>query len=44
MDRQSFFLNYPPLIEQSFGQCLVKTDQQGFKVLYACANQGHKLV
>lgn len=31
------FLNYPPLIEQSFGQCLVKADQQGFKVLYACA-------
>ncbi|WP_038342902.1 methyltransferase [Acinetobacter sp. A47] len=31
------FLNYPPLIEQSFGQCVVKTDQQGFKVLYACA-------
>lgn len=33
------FLNYPPLIEQSFGQCLVKADQQGFKVLYACANR-----
>ncbi|ENX12031.1 ribosomal RNA small subunit methyltransferase C [Acinetobacter sp. CIP 64.2] len=31
------FLNYPPLIEQNFGQCLVKADQQGFKVLYACA-------
>ncbi|ENX39495.1 class I SAM-dependent methyltransferase [Acinetobacter sp. NIPH 2100] len=31
------FLNYPPLIEQSFGQCVVKADQQGFKVLYACA-------
>ncbi|ENU93842.1 ribosomal RNA small subunit methyltransferase C [Acinetobacter vivianii] len=31
------FLNYPPLIEQSFGQCMVKADQQGFKVLYACA-------
>ena len=33
------FLNYPPLIEQSFGQCLVKADQQGFKVLYACASR-----
>lgn len=33
------FLNYPPLIEQSFGECLVKADQQGFKVLYACANR-----
>jgi len=31
------FLNYPLLIEQSFGQCMVKADQQGFKVLYACA-------
>ncbi|WP_436898651.1 methyltransferase [Acinetobacter gyllenbergii] len=31
------FLNYSPLIEQSFGQCQVKADQQGFKVLYACA-------
>ena len=30
------FLNYPNLIEQSFGQCLVKADQNGFKVLYAC--------
>ena len=33
------FLNYPPLIEQSFGQCTVKADQQGFKVLYACASR-----
>lgn len=33
------FLNYPPLIEQTFGQCMVKADQQGFKVLYACANR-----
>lgn len=33
------FLNYPPLIEQNFGQCMVKADQQGFKVLYACANR-----
>jgi len=31
------FLNYPPLIEQSFGQCMIKTDQQGFKVLFASA-------
>ncbi|QER38771.1 methyltransferase [Acinetobacter suaedae] len=30
------FLNYPPLIEQSFGECTVKADQQGFKVLFAC--------
>lgn len=30
------FLNYPHLIEQHFGQCTVKADQQGFKVLYAC--------
>ena len=29
------FLNYPHLIEQHFGQCTVKTDQQGFKVLFA---------
>jgi 16S rRNA (guanine1207-N2)-methyltransferase len=33
------FLNYPPLIEQQFGQCEVKADQQGFKVLYACAGK-----
>ena len=31
------FLNYPVLIDQSFGQCTVKTDQQGFKVIYARA-------
>ncbi|WP_374253600.1 methyltransferase [Acinetobacter brisouii] len=31
------FLNYPILIEQYFGHCDTKTDQQGFKVLYACA-------
>ncbi|SDB90682.1 methyltransferase [Acinetobacter boissieri] len=31
------FLNYAPLIEQSFGTCTVKTDQNGFKVLYALA-------
>lgn len=30
------FLNYPILIEQSFGQCKVIADQNGFKVLYAC--------
>ena len=29
------FLNYPILIEQNFGQCTTKTDQQGFKVLFA---------
>lgn len=29
------FLNYPILIEQNFGQCETKTDQQGFKVLFA---------
>ncbi|ENW05595.1 class I SAM-dependent methyltransferase [Acinetobacter beijerinckii] len=31
------FLNYPLLIEQSFSHCELKADQQGFKVLYACA-------
>lgn len=29
------FLNYPNLIEQSFGHCTLKADQNGFKVLYA---------
>ena len=29
------FLNYPILIEQNFGQCSIKADQQGFKVLFA---------
>lgn len=29
------FLNYPTLIEQNFGQCVTKADQQGFKVLFA---------
>ena len=29
------FLNYPILIEQNFGQCITKADQQGFKVLFA---------
>ncbi|MEB3767980.1 class I SAM-dependent methyltransferase [Acinetobacter sp. MD2] len=33
------FLNYPTLIEQHFGHCTVKADQQGFKVLHACAKQ-----
>ena len=33
------FLNYPPLLERSFGQCQVITDQQGFKVLYASAKR-----
>lgn len=33
------FLNYPILIEQHFGHCTVKADQQGFKVLHACAKQ-----
>ncbi|WP_347455963.1 methyltransferase [Acinetobacter thermotolerans] len=33
------FLNYPILIEQSFGQCTVKTDQQGFKVLFASTSK-----
>ncbi|SPL70241.1 class I SAM-dependent methyltransferase [Acinetobacter stercoris] len=31
------FLNYPVLIEQRFGHCKIKTDEQGFKVMYACA-------
>lgn len=34
------FLNYPVLIEQAFGQCQIKADQQGFKVLYAKATLG----
>ena len=29
------FLNYPTLIEQNFAHCSIKTDQQGFKVLFA---------
>jgi 16S rRNA (guanine1207-N2)-methyltransferase len=36
------FLNYPTLIEDSFGQCEVKTDQQGFKVLFANTQKNHK--
>ncbi|MBF7686751.1 methyltransferase [Acinetobacter rathckeae] len=31
------FLNYSPIIEKSFGTCTIKTDQNGFKVLYAHA-------
>lgn len=33
------FLNYPVLIEQTFGQCIIKADQQGFKVIYACTKK-----
>ncbi|MCO8045773.1 methyltransferase [Acinetobacter bohemicus] len=36
------FLNYPTLIEQSFGQCTVKTDQSGFKVLFASTQKNFK--
>ena len=36
------FLNYPMLIEQSFGQCVTKTDQQGFKVLFASTQKNVK--
>ena len=36
------FLNYPILIEQNFGQCKVKTDQQGFKVLFASTQKNVK--
>ena len=36
------FLNYPILIEQSFGQCTIKTDQQGFKVLFASTQKNVK--
>ena len=32
------FLNYSQLLEKHFGQCQTKADQQGFKVLYACAS------
>lgn len=38
------FLNYPLLIEQSFGQCTVKADQQGFKVLFASTQKNVKEV
>lgn len=33
------FLNYPTLIEQSFGQCETKADQQGFKVLFSSTSK-----
>lgn len=36
------FLNYPTLIEQNFGRCTVKTDQQGFKVLFASTQKNVK--
>lgn len=36
------FLNYPTLIEQNFGQCTVKADQQGFKVLFASTKKNVK--
>lgn len=29
------FLNYSPFIEERFGQCEIKADQQGFKVFFA---------
>ncbi|MFV5391469.1 methyltransferase [Acinetobacter towneri] len=38
------FLNYPLLIEQSFGQCTIKADQQGFKVLFASTQKNTKEV
>ncbi len=36
------FLNYPTLIEQNFGRCTVKADQQGFKVLFASTQKNVK--
>lgn len=36
------FLNYPVLIEQNFGQCITKMDQQGFKVLFASTQKNLK--
>lgn len=36
------FLNYPTLIEQHFKHCTVKTDQQGFKVLFASTQKNAK--
>lgn len=35
------FLNYTSIIEQQFGQVEIKTDQNGFKVIYACSNPYH---
>lgn len=36
------FLNYPLLIEQNFGRCTTKADQQGFKVLFATTQKNTK--
>lgn len=36
------FLNYPMLIEQHFKQCHIKTDEQGFKVLFASTQKNLK--
>ena len=36
------FLNYPTLIEQHYGQCTIKADQQGFKVLFASTQKNLK--
>ena len=36
------FLNYPILVEQSFGECTIKADQQGFKVLFASTKKNVK--
>ena len=33
------FLNYASIIEQQFGQAAIKTDQNGFKVIYASTTQ-----
>ena len=36
------FLNYPTLIEQHFKACDIKTDEQGFKVLFASTQKNLK--
>lgn len=36
------FLNYPMLIEQQFKACQIKTDEQGFKVLFASMQKNPK--
>ena len=36
------FLNYPMLIEQHFKACEIKTDEQGFKVLFASTQKNPK--
>lgn len=36
------FLNYPTLIEQHYKHCTIKTDQQGFKVLFASTQKNAK--